>query len=175
MILSNPLHNQSKIKRSKNQGDISNDISPLGSQLKVMHNLRLTCSDLLDLCRRRSPEEALQTSMSLFSSNLQGSVLLVDNRVSSYKGTKKGEISVRFARMVIVSPICPTRSSTKRILTSLSPSRIRGNMQSSQRVALPGHRDPTSGYQDAVPESLCRASTVIAARNSEPFGRRRTP
>ncbi|OQR73382.1 hypothetical protein BIW11_03592 [Tropilaelaps mercedesae] len=61
----------------------------LGSQLKVMHNLRLSCIDLLDTFRRRSPEEALQTSMCLYSGQLQGAVILVDNRVSSYKGIKR--------------------------------------------------------------------------------------
>ncbi|XP_022657274.1 protein C12orf4 homolog isoform X2 [Varroa jacobsoni] len=61
----------------------------LGSQLKVMHNLRLSCVDLLETFRQRSPEEALQTSMCLYSGHLQGAVILVDNRVSSYKGIKR--------------------------------------------------------------------------------------
>ncbi|XP_059087008.1 protein C12orf4 homolog [Tigriopus californicus] len=53
----------------------------LGAQMKHMHNLRLIASDPLDLCRYPAPMDdalphRLQTSMSLYSTNLSGLVLL---------------------------------------------------------------------------------------------------
>ena len=56
----------------------------LGAQMKQMHNLRVSAARILDLCRYSAGEEALpqrlQTSMSLYSSNLCGIVLLTDAR-----------------------------------------------------------------------------------------------
>ena len=66
----------------------------LGAQMKQMHNLRLVAADALDLCRYpTSAEDALpqrlQTSMSLYSNNLCGLVLLTDDRLSAYSGVAK--------------------------------------------------------------------------------------
>jgi len=57
----------------------------LGAQLKAMHNLRLVAADPIDLVRYPLAEEEalpkrLQTSMSLYGSNLAGLVLLSDGR-----------------------------------------------------------------------------------------------
>lgn len=67
-----------------------------GAQLKTMHNLRLVRADVLDFCKHRRHGSGgeklrrLQTALSLYSSSLCGLVLLVDNRVNSYSGIKKG-------------------------------------------------------------------------------------
>ncbi|XP_035209060.1 protein C12orf4 homolog isoform X1 [Stegodyphus dumicola] len=70
----------------------------LGSQLKLMHNLRLLSADVLDLCRHKLNKvggivvpqpQRLQTAISLYSNNLSGLVLLVDNRINSYSGIKR--------------------------------------------------------------------------------------
>lgn len=56
----------------------------LGSQMKQMHNLRVSAAHVLDLCRYTPGEEGLpqrlQTSMSLYSNNLCGLVLLTESR-----------------------------------------------------------------------------------------------
>lgn len=62
--------------------------------MKQMHNLRLVAADVLDLCvYPQSTNDALpqrlQTSMSLYSNNLCGLVLLGDGRLSLYSGTLK--------------------------------------------------------------------------------------
>jgi len=68
----------------------------LGAQMKQMHNLRVSAANVLDLCRYSSGEEALpqrlQTSMSLYSNNLCGLVLLTDNRISCMGGVE-GELA----------------------------------------------------------------------------------
>lgn len=70
----------------------------LGSQLKLMHNLRLLSADVLDLCRHKPNKvggivvpqpQRLQTAISLYSNNLSGLVLLVDNRINTYTGIKR--------------------------------------------------------------------------------------
>ncbi|KAL3245877.1 hypothetical protein MRX96_058160 [Rhipicephalus microplus] len=67
----------------------------LGSQLKVMHNLRLLSANILDLCRHVTygmgvpAPQRLQMAMSLYSNSLSGIVLLVDNRINSYVGIKR--------------------------------------------------------------------------------------
>lgn len=70
----------------------------LGAQMKTTHNLRLLCTDVLDLCRHKThtvgglviPQpQRLQTAMSLYSNNLCGLILLVDNRLNSYTGIKR--------------------------------------------------------------------------------------
>lgn len=67
----------------------------LGSQLKVMHNLRLLSANVLDLCRHVTSgmgvpaPQRLQMAMSLYSNSLSGIVLLVDNRINSYVGIKR--------------------------------------------------------------------------------------
>ncbi|XP_064111894.1 protein C12orf4 homolog [Macrobrachium nipponense] len=67
----------------------------LGAQMKQMHNLRLLSADALQLCKYSShevsdiPPQRIQTSMSLYSHNLNGLVLLVDYRVSTYSGIKQ--------------------------------------------------------------------------------------
>lgn len=67
----------------------------LGSQLKVMHNLRLLSANILDLCRHITygmgvpAPQRLQMAMSLYSNSLSGIVLLVDNRINSYVGIKR--------------------------------------------------------------------------------------
>lgn len=70
----------------------------LGAQMKTTHNLRLICANVLDLCRHKPhtvggviiPEpQRLQTAMSLYSNNLCGLILLVDNRLNSYTGIKR--------------------------------------------------------------------------------------
>ncbi len=64
-----------------------------------MHNLRLVRSDVLDFCKHRRHSSSgvklrrLQTALSLYSTSLCGLVLLVDNRVNSYSGIKRGIIS----------------------------------------------------------------------------------
>ncbi|XP_068017026.1 ferry endosomal RAB5 effector complex subunit 3 isoform X2 [Melanerpes formicivorus] len=68
----------------------------LGAQLKTMHNLRLLRADMLDFCKHKRNHRSgvklhrLQTAMSLYSTSLCGLVLLVDNRISSYSGIKRG-------------------------------------------------------------------------------------
>lgn len=70
-----------------------------GAQLKTMHNLRLLRSDVLDFCKHRRHSSSgvklrrLQTALSLYSTSLCGLVLLVDNRVNSYSGIKRGIMS----------------------------------------------------------------------------------
>lgn len=68
-----------------------------GAQLKTMHNLRLVRAKVLDFCKHRRHGSGgsvklrrLQTAFSLYSSSLCGLVLLVDNRVNSYSGIKRG-------------------------------------------------------------------------------------
>lgn len=70
----------------------------LGAQMKTTHNLRLLCTDVLDLCRHKThtvggmviPQpQRLQTAMSLYSNNLCGLILLTDNNLSMYSGLKK--------------------------------------------------------------------------------------
>uniref|UniRef100_A0A2C9JQK1 Uncharacterized protein n=1 Tax=Biomphalaria glabrata TaxID=6526 RepID=A0A2C9JQK1_BIOGL len=70
----------------------------LGAQMKTTHNLRLLCTDILDLCRHKPhtvggmviPQpQRLQTAMSLYSNNLCGLILLADNRLNSYTGIKQ--------------------------------------------------------------------------------------
>ena len=61
---------------------------------KSSHICRLVAADVLDLCKYPSDgDEALpqrlQTSMSLYSNNLCGLVLLTDDRVSTYSGVAK--------------------------------------------------------------------------------------
>jgi len=64
----------------------------LGAQMKQMHNLRVSAANILDLCRYSAGEEALpqrlQTSMSLYSNNLCGLVLLTDNRINCMGGVE---------------------------------------------------------------------------------------
>ncbi|RUS88413.1 hypothetical protein EGW08_003809 [Elysia chlorotica] len=69
----------------------------LGAQMKTTHNLRLLCADILELCKHKPhtvggvviPQpQRLQTAMSLYSNNLCGMVMLVDNRLNSYTGIK---------------------------------------------------------------------------------------
>ncbi|KAK3564667.1 hypothetical protein QTP86_024534 [Hemibagrus guttatus] len=69
----------------------------LGAQLKTMHNLRLVRANVLDFCKHRrhgsggsAKLRRLQMAFSLYSSSLCGLVLLVDNRVNSYSGIKRG-------------------------------------------------------------------------------------
>ncbi|KAB1254594.1 Protein C12orf4-like protein [Camelus dromedarius] len=70
--------------------------SPAGAQLKTMHNLRLLRADMLDFCRHKRHHRSgvklhrLQTALSLYSTSLCGLVLLVDNRINSYSGIKRG-------------------------------------------------------------------------------------
>ncbi|XP_071546572.1 FERRY endosomal RAB5 effector complex subunit 3 [Panulirus ornatus] len=67
----------------------------LGAQMKQMHNLRLLSEDVLQLCKYQShdasdiPPQRIQTSMSLYSHNLNGLVLLVDDRINTYTGIKR--------------------------------------------------------------------------------------
>ena len=64
----------------------------LGAQMKQSHNLRLICADSLDLCRQppsRNIPQQLQMAMSLYSSNQNGLVLLVDDRLSAFTGMEK--------------------------------------------------------------------------------------
>lgn len=71
-----------------------------GAQLKTMHNLRLVRAEVLDFCKHRrygssgAKLRRLQTALSLYSSSLCGLVLLVDNRVNSYSGIKRGQDSL---------------------------------------------------------------------------------
>jgi len=62
----------------------------LGAQMKQMHNLRLIAANILDLCKYPSGEEALpqrlQTSMSLYSNNLCGLVILSDSKLRTGTG-----------------------------------------------------------------------------------------
>ncbi|XP_045599259.1 FERRY endosomal RAB5 effector complex subunit 3 [Procambarus clarkii] len=67
----------------------------LGAQMKQMHNLRLLSAHVLQLCKYQShdvsdiPPQRIQTSMSLYSHNLNGLVLLVDDRINTYTGIKR--------------------------------------------------------------------------------------
>merc|ERR1719154_441777 len=62
----------------------------LGAQMKQMHNLRVSAAKILDLCKYSSGEEALpqrlQTSMSLYSNNLCGLVILSDSKLRTGTG-----------------------------------------------------------------------------------------
>lgn len=66
----------------------------LGAQMKTTHNLRLTSTNVLNICRNMTTSvtptpQRIQTAMSLYSNSLTGLVLLVDNRVNNYTGIKK--------------------------------------------------------------------------------------
>lgn len=70
----------------------------LGAQMKTTHNLRLLCTDILDLCRHKThtvggmviPQpQRLQTAMSLYSNDLCALIMMVDNRLNSYTGLKR--------------------------------------------------------------------------------------
>ncbi|XP_060575624.1 protein C12orf4 homolog [Ruditapes philippinarum] len=70
----------------------------LGAQMKTTHNLRLLSASILDLCRHKphtvggvmvAQPQRLQTAMSLYSKNLCGMIMLVDNRLNTYSGLKK--------------------------------------------------------------------------------------
>ncbi|XP_048758931.1 protein C12orf4 homolog [Ostrea edulis] len=70
----------------------------LGAQMKTTHNLRLLCTDVLDLCRHKThtvggmviPQpQRLQTAMSLYSNDLCALIMMVDNRLDSYSGLKR--------------------------------------------------------------------------------------
>lgn len=73
-----------------------------------MHNLRLVRADVLDFCKHRrhgtsgAKLKRLQTALSLYSSSLCGLVLLVDNRISSYSGIKRGQGTYFIALEVVV-------------------------------------------------------------------------
>eukprot|EP00039_Didymoeca_costata_P033065 m.40559 g.40559 ORF g.40559 m.40559 type:complete len:523 (-) comp9678_c0_seq2:126-1694(-) len=69
----------------------------LGTQQKTMHNVRVIAGSPLDLCKHQPTNESqtvdiqaerLSTAMSLYSQELRGMVLLVDNRLSSATGIK---------------------------------------------------------------------------------------
>ena len=70
----------------------------LGAQMKQTHNLRLICADVLDLCRLPlldpNDPQRLQMALSLYSSNLSGLVLLVDDRLSAYTGIEKDFLNI---------------------------------------------------------------------------------
>lgn len=70
----------------------------LGAQMKTTHNLRLLCTDILDLCQHKThtvggmviPQpQRLQTAMSLYSNDLCALIMMVDNRLNSYTGLKR--------------------------------------------------------------------------------------
>ncbi len=71
-----------------------------GSQLKMMHNLRMIQDSPLSFCRHKQRgvaengvglnPERLQTSMSLYSDKLSIIVMMVDGRVNSSMGLKEG-------------------------------------------------------------------------------------
>lgn len=70
----------------------------LGAQMKTTHNLRVLSASVFDLCRHKphtvggvmvAQPQRLQTAMSLYSNNLCGMIMLVDNRLNSYTGLKK--------------------------------------------------------------------------------------
>lgn len=62
----------------------------LGAQMKQMHNLRIVAANIMDLCKYPAGEEALpqrlQTSMSLYSNNLCGLVMLTDTKMQLNRG-----------------------------------------------------------------------------------------
>ena len=71
----------------------------LGNQMKSMHNIRLVCRDILDYCRCKSAviggsmvanPQRLQTAMTLYSENLSAMIFLVDDKLNSSIGLKKG-------------------------------------------------------------------------------------
>lgn len=65
-----------------------------------MHNLRLLRADMLDFCKHKRNHRSgvklhrLQTALSLYSTSLCGLVLLVDNRINSYSGIKRGKLTL---------------------------------------------------------------------------------
>eukprot|EP00730_Choanoeca_flexa_P002260 TRINITY_DN10978_c0_g1_i2.p1 TRINITY_DN10978_c0_g1~~TRINITY_DN10978_c0_g1_i2.p1 ORF type:complete len:603 (+),score=146.94 TRINITY_DN10978_c0_g1_i2:159-1967(+) len=68
----------------------------LGTQMKLIHNLRLMRGNIINLCADGSnlPEEErkakrLAIAMSLYSNSLNAMVITVDKKLSSYTGTKK--------------------------------------------------------------------------------------
>ncbi|EDV19197.1 uncharacterized protein TRIADDRAFT_2109, partial [Trichoplax adhaerens] len=70
----------------------------LGTQKKTMHNIRLMIGHPLDLCRSAytgsigsgigPPPQRIQTALSLYSSTLNGLILLVDDKPNCYTGIK---------------------------------------------------------------------------------------
>lgn len=96
-----------------------------GAQLKTMHNLRLLRADMLDFCKHKRNHRSgvklhrLQTAMSLYSTSLCGLVLLVDNRVSSYSGIKRGESSNELYRVSENKSHLSLSSLTKTILCKI--------------------------------------------------------
>jgi hypothetical protein len=70
----------------------------LGAQMKQMHNLRVSAAHVLDLLRYSAGEDALpqrlQTSMSLYSNNLCGVLLLTDRpRLQEAVSGLEGELA----------------------------------------------------------------------------------
>ena len=75
-------------------------VTPTGSQLKTMHNIRIIRDNPLSFCRHKQRgvaengaglnPERLQTSMSLYSDKLSAIVMMVDGRVNSSVGLKEG-------------------------------------------------------------------------------------
>ena len=62
----------------------------LGTQKKSTHNLRLMAANVLALATQEQDDsQRLATALSLYSNQLAGVVLLVDDRISSYSGAKK--------------------------------------------------------------------------------------
>lgn len=86
--------NLKNISSSLNEPDVCMEESftiNLGSQLKTAHNLRILAVDSLSLCdikRNGSLQVRAQTAMSLYSQNLTGLILLVDNNFKAYYGVQ---------------------------------------------------------------------------------------
>lgn len=62
----------------------------LGTQKKSTHNLRLIAMDSLATAAEEQDEsQRLATAISLYSQQLSGVVILVDDRINSYRGSKR--------------------------------------------------------------------------------------
>ena len=106
-----------------------------------MHNLRLLRADMLDFCKHKRNHRSgvklhrLQTALSLYSTSLCGLVLLVDNRINSYSGIKRGELTLCIVRALRVLHLMPfERESSQRKRTEKSLS------HPSLQVVLAAHR-----------------------------------
>lgn len=125
-----------------------------------MHNLRLVRADVLDFCKHRRHGSGgeklrrLQTALSLYSSSLCGLVLLVDNRVNSYSGIKKGQgvtcTSPLVRQLWVVS--CEALTSTHVFLNTC---RFCNRGAGVHRLPLPLHGGAAGG--GAASAALCKS------------------
>ncbi len=139
-----------------------------------MHNLRLVRSDVLDFCKHRRHSSSgvklrrLQTALSLYSTSLCGLVLLVDNRVNSYSGIKRGIISHWYCFVATISRVQNLKDNIKNNNLSHCSYGIRlcNSVSGVHRLPLP-QSGRAAGYHPAggaVRSSSAQQQAETAAR-----------